>query len=1540
MIANLFLDRAGEGRGRGRADAAADGSRRPSSSSAPGPIVIGQAAEFDYSGTQACRVLRAEGLRVVLVNSNPATIMTDPEFADATYVEPITPDVVEAIIAKERPDALLATLGGQTALNTAMALNDAGVLDKYGVELIGANVDAIEAGEDRQRFKEVVERIAERDGLPASVARSGSATRWTSASRRPRSSATRSSSARASRWAASAPASPTTRTTCAASPAPGCSTRRPPRCSSRSRSSAGRSTSSSSCATAPTTWSSSARSRTSTRWACTPGDSITVAPALTLTDREYQVLRDIGIAVIREVGVDTGGCNIQFAVNPRRRPRRRHRDEPAGVAARSALASKATGFPIAKIAARLAVGYTLDEIPNDITAKTPASFEPTLDYVVVKVPRFAFEKFPSADDTLTTTMKSVGEAMAIGRCFTEALQKALRSLEQRGAQFRWDGDAPDADELAAAARADAPADAAAPRPGAARRPRAAPRSSSCTRRPGSTRGSSTSSCLLDEVARSVADADVLTADLLREAKRHGFSDEQIGRLRGMTRGRRPRGAARPRRPPGLQDRRHLRRRVRRHAPRTTTRPTTRRTRRRRRERRKVIILGSGPNRIGQGIEFDYSCVHASFALRDAGYETIMVNCNPETVSTDYDTSDRLYFEPLTLEDVLEVVHAEQRAGELAGVHRPARRADPAGPRGAARGRRRADRRHQPRRPSTSPRTAAPSARCWPEAGLPAPSTGRPAASTTARAIADEIGYPVLVRPSYVLGGRGMEIVDDEAGLADYLVRAGRPRSAPSARCSSTASSTTPSRSTSTRSSTAHELYLGGVMEHIEQAGIHSGDSACVLPPVTLGAAADRRASAAARRRSPAVSASAGCSTCSSRSPPASSTCWRPTRGPAGPRRSSPRRPAVPLAKAAARIMLGATIADLRAEGMLPAEATARDLPDDAPLAVKEAVLPFKRFRTADRPLRRRPARPRDAVHRRGDGHRRGLPARRSPSRRPRPTAACPPGGRVFVSVADARQARHDPPGQAAGRPRLRGAGHRGHRRGAASQRHRQHAWCASTAADRARTASRRSSQQIYAGEVDMVVNTPSGAAAPRLDGYEIRAATTSVDKPIITTVQQLAAAVQAIEAAAGPVRVRSLQEHAHRLGAAGPGAGHGVPGTRPQAPPHRHPAPGAGRERSDRRVLLPPVALATRRDAEVAMDAHLRAMRAMQARPALLRLAARRHGPAGPAARPGPAGRAALPAPVRRRRRLRQERRRVPRVRGALHARLRRGGDGHPAAAGRQPPPAAVQRLPGGHLVNAMGFPTAGAEAAAANLLALPAPTVPLGVNVGKLKDTPDEEAAAEYAEVVRRFGDPGGAHCRTTTSSTSPRRTPPGCAALQEGGRLVGGPRTRSPPRSTSSRTSRPRPRRRLLVKLAPELGPAGLEAVAELVLRHDTGGLVLTNTRAADDRARGRERPRPVRPELGDGAAGGRPAARRPGSGRHGRRRQRRAGVGDAAARRPRRRLHRPRLPRSRAAARAARTGSRPGCGPRAVPSLAALRAPHRPSAQAAPSSRADDA
>jgi len=1090
-----------------------------------GPIVIGQACEFDYSGTQACRVLKSEGLRVVLVNSNPATIMTDPEFADATYVEPITPDVVEKIIAKERPDALLPTLGGQTALNTAIALHESGVLERYGVELIGADIEAIQAGENRERFKEVVAAVAAKYGLNAESARSvicHSMDECLAAAAelgyplvvRPSFTLGGTGSGMAYSEAdlrriagAGLAASPTSEVLLEESilgwKEYELEVMRDRAdnvvivCSIENLDPMGVHT----------------------------GDSITVAPAMTLTDREYQNMRDVAIAVIREVGVDTGGCNIQFAVHPETGRMIVIEMNPR-VSRSSALASKATGFPIAKIAAKLAIGYTLDEIPNDITRETPASFEPTLDYVVVKVPRFAFEKFPGADATLTTHMKSVGEAMAIGRSFPEALQKALRSLEQKGSSFSWDGEPGDPQELLRSAGR--------PHEGRLRDVQRALWAGATVEQVHRATGIDPwfleQIAAINRVAEQIRTAeDALTRDKLLTAKRYGFSDAQIGQLRGL-----PEEVVRElRRALGVRPVYHtVDTCAAEFAARTpylystydeeTEVPTG--------DKPKVIILGSGPNRIGQGVEFDYSCVHASFTLSEAGYETVMVNCNPETVSTDYDTSDRLYFEPLTLEDVLEVVHAEQQTGPVAGVIVQLGGQTPLGL---------AQKLKDAGVPivGTSPESIhlaedrGAFGRVLERAGLPAPKHGTATSFEEARKIAAEIGYPVLVRPSYVLGGRGMEIVYDDATLQSYMAKA-------------------------TEVSPEHpvlvdrfldeaveidvdalfdgeELYLGGIMEHIEEAGIHSGDSACALPPITLGREDIERirTSTEALARGIGVrglinvqyALSAGVLYVLEANPRASRTVPFVSKA-----------TAVPLAKAAARVMMGATIAELRAEGLLPREGDGGTLPLDAPIAVKEAVLPFDRFRNAQ-------GQGVDIVlgpEMRSTGEVMGIDETFGTAFAKSQQAAygaLPTKGRAFVSVAN-----RDKRSMVFPVKRLadlgfeilatEGTAEVLRRNGVHAKIVRKHS--EGPGPDGEPTIVRR----VLDGEVDLIVNTPFGSpgqSGPRLDGYEIRTAAVLRGIPCVTTTAGLAAAVQGIEAIVrGDLGVRSLQEHAERLRAA------------------------------------------------------------------------------------------------------------------------------------------------------------------------------------------------------------------------------------------------------------------------------------------------------------------------------------------------------------------------------------------------------------------------
>jgi carbamoyl-phosphate synthase large subunit len=1084
-----------------------------------GPIVIGQAAEFDYSGTQACRVLKAEGLRVILVNSNPATIMTDPEIADATYVEPITPEFVEKIIAKERPDVLLPTLGGQTALNTAISLHADGTLEKYGVELIGANVEAINKGEDRQLFKGVVEAVKAKigygesarsvichsmDEIMAGVETLGGYPVVV----RPSFTMGGAGSGFAHdeedlrRIAGQGlTLSPTTEVLLEESilgwKEYELELMRDKNdnvvvvCSIENFDPMGVHT----------------------------GDSITVAPAMTLTDREYQRLRDIGIAIIREVGVDTGGCNIQFAINPddgrviviEMNPR---------VSRSSALASKATGFPIAKIAAKLAVGYTLDEIPNDITEKTPASFEPTLDYVVVKVPRFAFEKFPSADATLTTTMKSVGEAMALGRNFPEALNKALRSLEKKGSQFNFLGEPGEKDQLLAKSQI--------PTDGRINTVMDAIRAGASQREIFDATKIDPwfvdQLFLIHEIAEELAEADRLDPELLRHAKRHGFSDLQIGEIRGISTdvvrevrhalGIRPVfktvdtcAAEFAAKTPYFYSSYDEETEV---APRT--KPA-------------VLILGSGPNRIGQGIEFDYSCVHASFALSDAGYETVMVNCNPETVSTDYDTSDRLYFEPLTLEDVLEIFHAESQAGPVAGVLVQLGGQTPLGLAQALKDNGVPIVGTQPEAIHLAEERGA-FGRVLREAGLPAPKHGTAFSFDEAKAIADEIGYPVLARPSYVLGGRGMEIVYDEPSLADYLKRHAGLISEHPVLIDRFLDDAIEIDVDALFDGT--ELYLGGVMEHIEEAGIHSGDSACALPPITLGGFDIKRL----RASTEAIARGVGVrGLINIQFAMAGDILYVLEANPRASRTVpfTSKATAVPLAKAAARISLGATIAELRDEGMLPKEGDGGTLPIDSPIAVKEAVMPWSRFR---------------------DIHGRGVDTVLGPEMRSTGEVmgidttfgtayaksqagaygALPTKGRVFVSVANRDKRNLVFPARALvglGFEILATSGTAEilRRNGIDATVVRKHS--EGPGADGERTIV----QLIHDGEVDLIINTPYGTGS-RLDGYEIRTAAVARSVPCLTTVQAMGAAVQGIDSLLrGEIGVRSLQEYAAQLNA-------------------------------------------------------------------------------------------------------------------------------------------------------------------------------------------------------------------------------------------------------------------------------------------------------------------------------------------------------------------------------------------------------------------------
>ncbi|MHB1445581.1 MAG: carbamoyl-phosphate synthase large subunit [Acidimicrobiales bacterium] len=908
-----------------------------------GPIVIGQACEFDYSGTQACRVLRQEGYRVILANSNPATIMTDPEVAHRTYIEPLDPDVLAAIIERERPDAVLPTLGGQTALNLAMSLSDRGVVGDGAVPLIGASVEAIRTAENRERFKAAMTEIGlevptsgfaysleealsvgDSVGYPVIVRPSFILGGQGTGIAHDREALIHLAETGLS-------ASPITEILIESSIAgwkefelevmrdriDNCVVV----CSIENFDPMGVHT----------------------------GDSITVAPAQTLSDVEYQEMRDDAFKCIRRIGVETGGSNIQFAVDPVDGRRVVIEMNPR-VSRSSALASKATGFPIAKIAARLAVGYSLDEIANDITGKTPASFEPTIDYVVTKIPRWAFEKLPGAPAVLGTRMQSVGEVMAIGRTFPESLQKGLRSLEQGRLGLNCDPaeallDGVDDDELvrrSAVATPERPFQLEA----ALRRGISVERLNEAT---------GVDPWFLDQLALITAErkrlgqvgaAGLGKADW-RRAKRLGFSDAQLAHLFGITESevRRARldagvavtfktvdtcgaefAASTPYHYSTYEDEDEVRGG----------------------DRPKVVILGSGPNRIGQGIEFDYCCVHASFALRDAGFETVMINCNPETVSTDYDTSDRLYFEPLTHEDVLNVLEAEARTapgGKLEGVivslggQTPLKLAGGL-PAGLVLG--------------TSPESIdlAEDRERWSalcsRLGIPQPPGGTAATLDEARAVADRVGYPVLVRPSYVLGGRAMEIVYDpeslaramsEMAAAGSLGREGGLSAERPVLVDRFLEDAIEVDVDAIRDATG-EVLIGGVMEHVEEAGVHSGDSACVIPPPTLAHAVIERLSGHTRAIAEALEVKGLVNVqyavkddevyVIEANPRASRTVPFVAKA-----------TGVPLAKVAARVMVGATLEQLRTEGLLSPPAAGDHV------SVKEAVLPFNRFPDVD-----------------------------------------------------------------------------------------------------------------------------------------------------------------------------------------------------------------------------------------------------------------------------------------------------------------------------------------------------------------------------------------------------------------------------------------------------------------------------------------------------------------------------------------------------------------------------------------------------------------
>jgi carbamoyl-phosphate synthase large subunit len=1099
-----------------------------------GPIVIGQACEFDYSGTQACRVLRAEGYRVVLVNSNPATIMTDPEIADRTYVEPLDLDVLSAVVERERPDAVLPTMGGQTGLNLAIGLSERGVLDALGVELIGANAEAIATAEDRDRFKTAMGEIGlevpssgfathldeamvlgERIGFPLMIRPSyilGGAGTGTADDR------TQLARVAAEGLAAS-----------------------PVHQILIERSIAG--------------WKEFELEVMRDRVdncvvVCSienfdpmgvhTGDSITVAPAQTLSDVEYQAMRDDAFACIRRVGVETGGSNIQFAVRPTDGKRLVIEMNPR-VSRSSALASKATGFPIAKIAARLAVGYTLDEIPNDITGATPASFEPTIDYVVTKIPRWAFEKLPGSIDHLGTRMQSVGEVMAIGRTFPESLQKAIRSLEQGRAGLNGDRaeaayELLDDDELVARACSPTP-ERVFQLEAALRRGVTADTLAAAT---GVDRWFLDQLAIISEARRrleamgasgvGVGDIDKRT---WRAVKRLGFSDAQIAYL--LSEGAEGAEGAGASGASGASIRQASSGQAS-IGPAGVTEPEVRAARLaagvratfktvdtcgaefealtpyhyatyededevRPSRRPRVVILGSGPNRIGQGIEFDYCCVHASMALRAAGYETVMVNCNPETVSTDYDTSDRLYFEPLTAEDVANVLDAEMAAGSgpggapVAGVivslggQTPLKLAHTLPPELVL---------------GTSPKSIdlAEDRESWnllcERLDIPQPAGGIALTVDDAVTVAHKIGYPVLVRPSYVLGGRAMEIVyDDErlakvvAELAGSLAREGAATAERPVLIDRFLEDAVEVDVDAVRDRTG-DVVIAGLMEHVEEAGVHSGDSACALPPQTLSAAVVETLGEHTRAIADALevvgpinvqfAVKEGMVFVLEANPRASRTVPFVAKA-----------TGVPVAMVAARVMTGATLEELRAEGLLRAP-TGGDW-----VSVKEAVLPFDRFPDVDTLL---------GPEMRSTGEVMGIGSTFGLAFAKSQIAAgtrLPSEGAVFLSLADRDKAG----GLEAARTFHELGFELLATSGTAAFLESQGIPVATVVAKVGESGAADAVDLIASGRVQLVVNTPRGRG-PRADGVHIRSAALAHQVPCLTTVAAARAAATGI----------------------------------------------------------------------------------------------------------------------------------------------------------------------------------------------------------------------------------------------------------------------------------------------------------------------------------------------------------------------------------------------------------------------------------------------
>ncbi|MBH99832.1 MAG: carbamoyl phosphate synthase large subunit [Acidimicrobiaceae bacterium] len=1083
-----------------------------------GPIVIGQACEFDYSGTQACRVLRDEGYRVILANSNPATIMTDPDFADATYVEPLRADVLQAIIDKERPDALLPTLGGQTALNLAIELFEAGVLEQYGVELIGADAEAIATAEDRERFKVAMQEI----GLK--VPRSGIAHNMDEARSvvediglpvviRPayilggRGTGIASTPEEFDKAAATGiDASPISEILIEKSiagwkeyelevmrdHADNCVVI----CSIENLDPMGVHT----------------------------GDSITVAPAQTLTDLEYQEMRDAAFACLRRVGVETGGSNVQFAVDPDTGDQVVIEMNPR-VSRSSALASKATGFPIAKIATKLAIGYTLDEIPNDITKKTPAAFEPTIDYVVTKIPRWAFEKFPGTSGVLGTSMQSVGEVMAIGRTFPESLQKGMRSLENGRLGLNGDPAEAAVDELDDGALLLAASVAT---------PARITQIEALLRRGVPLEevyeATKVDPWFLDQILsiseerlhlESLVGSEVEGRGLVpeldrrdwRRVKQLGFADAQLAYLWGcnpvdVRMAREMAGvlptyktvdtcgaefeAETPYHYSAWEDEDEVR---------ASDRP-------------KVMILGSGPNRIGQGIEFDYCCVHASFALREAGYETIMVNCNPETVSTDYDTSDRLYFEPLTAEDVLNVAVAEKPVGIIVslGGQTPLKLASELPVELVA---------------GTSPASIdlAEDREQWNvmcvRLGIPQPPGGTAIDADGARSIAADVGYPVLVRPSYVLGGRAMEIVYDDAeleramselsGFGSLGIEGGLSAERP-VLVDRFLEDATEVDVDAVRDHVG-EVVIGAVMEHVEEAGVHSGDSACIIPPPHLAPEVVSTIEQHTRAIAEALDVRGLINVQYAVKVEAAGSAAEVYVIEANPRASRTvpfvaKATGVPLAKVASRVMLGATLAELRAEGLL------RDRVVGDHVAVKEAVLPFDRFPEAD-PVLGPEMRSTGEVM--GIDMTTGLAFTKSQISA---GGALPETGTVFLSLADRDKA--------VGLEAALGFVELGLELVATSGTAnylRSHGIEVSTVVAKLGEEGTDAVELVRSGVVQLVVNSPRGRG-PRADGEHIRAAAGEQGIPLLTTGNAALAAARGLsDWRRHPLSVRTLQEY-------------------------------------------------------------------------------------------------------------------------------------------------------------------------------------------------------------------------------------------------------------------------------------------------------------------------------------------------------------------------------------------------------------------------------